>query len=134
VLLSSMNIEEMGPTFAERGATTARIFETYVGEVLALSPSAGQMVMDKLGAHGPRRVRELIEERGCELVYLPSCTPDLNLLGKALSKAKYLLRKIGARAKDALIEEMGRAPAAVSEQGPRRFIARCGYRAPAQSL
>jgi hypothetical protein len=134
VLLSSMNIEEMGPTFAERGATTARIFETYVGEVLALSPSAGQMVMDKLGAHGPRRVRELIEERGCELVYLPSCTPDLNLLGKALSKAKYLLRKIGARAKDALIEEMGRAPAAVSEQGPRRFIARCGYRAPGQSL
>jgi hypothetical protein len=82
VLLSSMNIEEMGPAFAERGATTARIFETYVGEVLALSPSAGQMVMDKLGAHGPRRVRELIEERGCELVYLPSCTPDLNLLGK----------------------------------------------------
>jgi transposase len=134
VLLSSMNIEEMGPTFAERGATTARIFETYVGEVLALSLSAGQMVMDRLGAHGPRRVRELIEERGCELVYLPSCTPDLNLLGKALSKAKYLLRKIGARAKDALIEEMGRAPAAVSEQGPRRFIARCGYRAPAQSL
>jgi transposase len=129
-----MNIEEMGPAFAERGATTARIFETYVGEVLALSLSAGQMVMDKLGAHGPRRVRELIEERGCELVYLPSCTPDLNLLGKALSKAKYLLRKIGARAKDALIEEMGRAPAAVSEQGPRRFIARCGYRAPAQSL
>jgi transposase len=134
VLLSSMNIEEMGPAFAERGATTARIFETYVGEVLALSLSAGQMVMDRLGAHGPRRVRELIEERGCELVYLPSCTPDLNLLGKALSKAKYLLRKIGARAKDALIEEMGRAPAAVSEQGPRRFIARCGYRAPAQSL
>jgi transposase len=134
VLLSSMNIEEMGPTFAERGATTARIFETYVGEVLALSPSAGQMVMDKLGAHGPRRVRELIEERGCELVYLPSCTPDLNLLGKALSKAKYLLRKIGARAKDALIEEMGRAPAAVSEQDVRRFIAHCGYRAPAQAL
>jgi transposase len=124
----------MGPTFAEEGATTARIFETYVGEVLALSLSAGQMVMDKLGTHGLRRVRELIEERGCELVYLPSCTPDLNLLGKALSKAKYLLRKIGARAKDALIEEMGRAPAAVSEQGPRRFIARCGYRAPGQSL
>jgi transposase len=92
------------------------------------------MVMDRFGAHGPRRVRKLIEERGCELVYLPSCTPDLNLLGKALSKAKYLLRKIGARAKDALIEEMGRAPAAVSEQGPRRFIARCGYRAPGQSL
>jgi hypothetical protein len=47
---------------------------------------------------------------------------------------KYLLRKIGARAKDALIEEMGRAPAPVSEQDVRRFIAHCGYRAPAQAL
>jgi transposase len=27
--------------------------------------------MDNLGAHRPKRVRELIEERGCELIYLP---------------------------------------------------------------
>jgi hypothetical protein len=32
--------------------------------------------MDNLGAHRPKRVRELIERRGCELSYLPSYSPD----------------------------------------------------------
>jgi transposase len=42
--------------------------------------------MDNLGAHRPRRVRELIEERGCELIYLlPSYSPDLNPIEQALS-------------------------------------------------
>jgi transposase len=42
--------------------------------------------MDNLGAHRPKRVRELIEERGCELIYLPPYSPDLNPIEEALSK------------------------------------------------
>jgi transposase len=33
------------------------------------------VVMDHLGAHRPKSVRELIEGRGCELVYLPPYPP-----------------------------------------------------------
>jgi hypothetical protein len=58
----------------------------------------------------------LIEARGCELVYLPSYSPDLNPIEEALSKIKHILRKIAARTKEALIEAMGRALAAVSVQ------------------
>jgi hypothetical protein len=54
-VLSSMTIEGMGPTLAVEGATTARVFETYVEKVLAPSLSAGQIVvMDKLGHTGLR--------------------------------------------------------------------------------
>jgi hypothetical protein len=42
--------------------------------------------------------------------------------------------KIGARTKEALIEAMGRALAAVSTQDVRGFFVNCGYRAPAQQL
>ena len=42
-----------------------------------------------LGAHRPKRVRELIEERGCELSYLPPYSPDLNPIEEALSKIKH---------------------------------------------
>lgn len=61
----------MGPSLAVEGATTARVFEAYVKKVLAPSlQEAGQVViMDNLeGAHRPRRVRELVEQRGCELL------------------------------------------------------------------
>ena len=54
----------MGPSLAVEGATTARVFETYVKEVLVPSLREGRIVvMDNLGAHRPKRGRELIEEK-----------------------------------------------------------------------
>jgi len=77
--LSSMTLLEMGPSLAVEGATTARVFETYVKKGLAPSLKEGRVVvMDNLRAHRPRRVRELIEARGCQLIYLPSYSPDYN--------------------------------------------------------
>jgi transposase len=35
------------------------------------------MVLDGLGAHTPERIRELIEARGADLVFLPSYSPDM---------------------------------------------------------
>jgi transposase len=90
--------------------------------------------MDNLGAHRPKRIRELIEERGAELIYLPPYSPDLNPIEEALSKIKHILRKIGARTKEVLIEAMGRALAAVSALDMRGFFVNCGYRVPAQQL
>ena len=120
---------------AVEGATTARVLETYVKRLLAPALHPGQVVvMDKLGAHRPKKIEELIEERGCELVYLPSYCPDLNPIEEALSKIKHILRKIGARTKDALIEAMGQALAAVGAQDARGYFAHCGYSTPAQHL
>ena len=134
-LLRSIHAQGMGPSMAVEGATTARVFEPYVERVLAPTLSPGQVVvMDKLGAHRPKKIRALIEERGCELLYLPSYSPDLNPIEEALSKVKHLLRKIAARTKDALIEAMGGALAAVSAEDVRGFFNHCGYRDPAQQL
>ncbi len=56
------------------------------------------VVLDGLGAHRTGKVRELIEARGADLVFLPSYSPDLNPIGEAFSKIKALVRKVGARA------------------------------------
>lgn len=134
-LLTSINQEGMGPSMAVEGATTARVFETYVEKVLVPSLEPGQIVvMDNLGAHRPKRIRQLIEATGCELLYLPSYSPDLNPIEEAFSKIKHILRKIAARTKETLIEAIGRALAAVSAHDVRGFFVHCGYRAPAQQL
>ena len=49
--------------------------------------------MDNLPAHKPRRVRELIEERGCGLVYLPGYSPEYNPIEGAFSKVKEILHR-----------------------------------------
>jgi len=134
-LLASMTTEGMGPCVAVVGATTRVVFETYVERLLAPSLSPGQvLVMDNLGAHRGEWVRELIQERGCELLYLPPYSPDLNPIEEAFSKVKGLLRRTGARTREALIEAMGRALEAVSAEDARGFFEHRGYRLQAQPL
>jgi transposase len=128
-LLSSMTVGGMGPSLVVEGATTARVFETYVKKVLAPKLQEGQIVvMDNLGAHRPKRVRELIEARDCQLIYLPSYSPDYNPIEEAFSKIKNLLRKASARTKEALVEAIGVALSAVSAADARGFFEHAGYR------
>ena len=83
-LLASMSMEGMGPSLAVEGTTTATVFETYVKKVLAPTLRPGQIVvMDNLSAHKGARVRDLVAQRGCELLYLPPYSPDLKWDEKA---------------------------------------------------
>jgi transposase len=95
---------------AVEGATTREVFEAYVEHFLAPTLKPGQVViMDNLGAHRPKRLKELIKGRSCELIYLPPYSPDFNPIEGAFSKIGHILRKTAARTKKALIEAMGRA-------------------------
>ena len=102
-LLASMMLEGMGPCLAVVGSTTREVFEAYVKRVLLPALKPGQVVvMDNLSAHKGSQVRELIEARGCELLFLPPYSPDLNPIEEAFSKMKALLRRAGARMHEGL--------------------------------
>src|ERR671933_3009607 len=104
-LLSSMSVVGMGPSLAVEGATDRRIFETYVERVLAPTLRPGQVVvMDNLTAHKGGRVKELIEEQSCELLYLPPYSPDFNPIEEAFAKIKALVRKAEARTRETLVK------------------------------
>ncbi len=125
----------MGPSLAVEGPTTWEMFEAYLEQVLAPALKPGQLVlMDNLSSHKGERVRDLIEVRGCELLYLPPYSPDLNPIEQAFSKVKGILRKVEARTREALIEAMGQALSAVTVADSRGFFAHCGYRAMGQLL
>jgi len=76
-VLSSMSLRGMGPSLTVEGTTTSVVFEAYVEQVLAPSLRWGQVVvMDNLSAYKGERIKELIEQQGCQLIYLPSYSPD----------------------------------------------------------
>lgn len=134
-LLASIAAGGLGPCLAVEGATTREVFEAYLERVLAPTLRTGQVVvMDNLSAHKGGRVKEIIEERGCEVLYLPPYSPDLNPIEGAFSKVKGLLRKAEARTREALVEAMGRALSAVSARDARGFFGHCGYRSVGQLL
>jgi transposase len=134
-LLSSMSICGMGPSLAVEGSTTREVFEAYLEEMLAPTLRPGEVVvMDNLSAHKGGRVRQMIEGRGCELLYLPPYSPDYNPIEEAFAKLKGRLRAAAARSREALIEAMGVALEAISAEDAHGFFSHCGYRASAQSL
>jgi transposase len=134
-LLASMSVGGMGACLAVEGPTTREVFETYLERVLVPSLKPGQVVvMDNLSSHKGGRVRELIEGQGCQLLYLPPYSPDLNPIEEAFAKLKGLLRKAGARTYEALIEAMGRTLEAITVKDTRGFFEHRGYRATAQLL
>jgi transposase len=134
-LLSSMTLEGMGTSLAVEGATNRKVFETYVEQILAPTLRRGQVVMmDNLTAHKGERVKELIEERGCELIYLPPYSPDFNPIEEAFSKIKALVRKAEARTREALVEAIGRGISMVTAEDTQGYFDHCGYTTPVQLL
>ena len=128
-LLASITTEGMGPCVAVVGSITRAAFEAYVEQVLSAALKPGQVVvMDNLSVYKGSRVRELIEEKGCELLYLPPYSPDFNPIEEAFSKIKGFLRQIGARTRAALVEAIGKALDTVTAKDACGFYVHCGYR------
>ncbi len=85
------------------------------------------MVLDGLGAHRTEKVRDLVEARGAQLLFLPSYSPDLNSIEEAFSKIKGIVRKAGARTREALVEAIARALAAVMPEDAAGWFVHAGY-------
>jgi transposase len=128
-LIAAITLEgAMGESMTIEGATDAEAFEVYVEHFLAPSLCEGQVVvLDGLGAHRTQKVTELIEARGADLLFLPSYSPDLNPIEEAFSKIKALVRKEGARVREALVEAIGRALATVTIEDAAGWFAHAGY-------
>ena len=128
-LIASITLEGgMGEAVCIEGATDAELFETYVEEFLAPTLRAGQVVvLDGLGAHRTDKVRNLIEERGAYLVFLSPYSPDMNPIEEAFSKIKSIVRKAGARTREALDEAISEALAAVTLEDVAGWFSHCGY-------
>jgi transposase len=100
----------------------------YVEKVLLPSLEPGQIVvMDNLGAHRPNRLRELVEQQGWKLLYLPAYTPDYNPIEQACAKIENLLRKASARTKETLVEAIGVGLSAITAADAQGFFKHAGY-------
>jgi transposase len=135
-LIASITLEGgMGESMSIEGATDSEAFEAYVEHFLTPSLCEGQVVvLDRLGAHRTDRVKQLIEGRGADLVFLPSYSPEMNPIEEAFSKIKQLVRKAGARVREAPVETKGRVLAAVTLEDAAGWFAHASYRLQDQPL
>jgi len=127
-LIASLSLQGLGESLILDGSANAEVFEIYVEQILAPSLQPGQMViMDNLRIHKGNKVRQLIEARGCQVLFLPASSPDLSPIEEAFSKVKAVLRRIGARTREALQEALEHALTTVSASDASGWFSHCGY-------
>lgn len=130
-LIASLSLSGIGPSLLLPGATDGLAFETYVAEVLAPALQPGQIVvLDNLSVHHRSQIADLITQRGCELWFLPSYSPDFSPIEQAFAKLKQALRRAKARTVDALHAAMSDALPTITPDDARGFFGACGYQLP----
>jgi transposase len=127
-MLACLSAGGLSAPMTVEGAVDGLVFLEYVKQVLAPTLCTGDVViMDNLGAHKVKGVRETIEARGAQVIYLPPYSPDLNPIEKCWSKIKTYLRAAKARTRGALEEALKQALLLVTEKDARGWFASCGY-------
>ena len=103
-------------------------FEAYVRQILVPELRRGDIViMDNLSSHKRTSVRELIEEVGATLVFLPPYSPDFNPNEKAFARLKAMLRKAGERTVAGLWDLIGKLVDIFQPDECANYFSSCGY-------
>lgn len=114
------------------GAVTSDLFVRWLRRWLVPTLRWGTtVVLDNLSVHRHADVRTVLEEAGCQLVYLPAYSPDFNPIEQAFSKLKAHLRAVGARAFDPLVDAIGDGLERITTSDIAGFYRHGGFDLPA---
>src|SRR5216683_1113480 len=97
-------------------------------------PPGQIVILDNLNTHTGDKVRQAIEARRCQLLFLPSYSPDLSPIEEAFSKLKAFLRWVGARTPETLQEALGQALLTITVQDAHGWFGHCGYQPVASNI
>jgi len=110
------------------GPINGESFLAYVEQILLPTLVRGDIViMDNLGSHKGRAVRDAIRSVGARRLLLPPYSPDLNPIEQAFAKLKALLRKASERTLEATWRRIGELLGHFTPAECANYLAHAGY-------
>ncbi len=132
-LVAALTPDGLQAPWTIEGAMDTAAFERSVTDVLGPTLRPGQVVvLDNLSVHKATSIREAIEARQCEVLFLPPYSPDCTPIEQAFSKIKAFLRGLGARTRETLLEAVRLAVEAITREDAVGWFAHAGYALPGQ--
>jgi putative transposase len=113
------------------GPIDGQSFLQYVEQVLVPTLKPGDIVIiDNLGSHKGKAVRQAIRAADAKLFFLPKYSPDLNPIEKFFAKLKHWLRKAAKRTVDAVYDALAEILPLTSPAECSNYFAQAGYAQP----
>ena len=123
-----MRHDKMTAPMVFEKAMTAEMFLAYLEQCLCPTLQRNDIVvMDNCRPHMSPRVREVIEQAGATVRYLPKYSPDLNPIEMPYSKFKAFLRKVAARNVPGLYRAIRSFLPRLSAQECANYFRHAGY-------
>ncbi len=106
--LAALRHDRIDAPWVLDGPINGEWFRAYLDKELVPSLRPGDIVvMDNLGSHKGKAVRQAIRSAGARLFFLPKYSPDLNPIEQVFAKLKHLLRKHEARTAETVLSAIG---------------------------
>ena len=113
------------------GPIDGQSFLQYVEEILGPTLKPGDIVIiDNLGSHKGKAIRQAIRAAGAKLFFLPKYSPDLNPIEKFFAKLKHWLRKAARRTVDAVYNAIADILPLTTPDECSNYFAQAGYAQP----
>jgi len=126
--VAALRLDRIDAPWLLEGPIDGESFRTYVARVLVPTLHKGDIViMDNLGSHKGKAVRDLIRSAGAKLFFLPKYSPDLNPIEQVFAKLKHLLRKAAARTIETVCVAIGKILGAFTPQECANYFRNSGY-------
>ena len=126
--VAALRLDRIDAPWLLEGPINGESFRTYVERVLVPTLREGDIViMDNLGSHKGKAVRELIRSAGAKLFFLPKYSPDLNPIEQVFAKLKHLLRKATARTIEAICAAIGEILGSFTSEECANYFRNSGY-------
>jgi transposase len=126
--LAALRHDRVDAPWLLKGPINGAGFRTYVDAVLVPALRPGDIViLDNLGSHKGKQVRQAIRAAGARLLFLPKYSPDLNPIEQLFAKIKHRLRTAAARTFDTVSDAIKEVLDTVSRVECANYLVNAGY-------
>jgi transposase len=126
--LAALRLDGIAAPGVIDGPINGEAFLAYVEQILVPTLRPGDIVIiDNLGSHKGKAVRQAIRAAGAKLFFLPPYSPDLNPIEQVFAKLKTLLRKAAERTVEATWKRIGALLKAFTPQECANYFRNAGY-------
>jgi transposase len=110
------------------GPINGDAFRVYVEKELLPTLKKGDIVvLDNLGSHKGKAVRQIVKAAGARLFFLPPYSPDLNPIEQLFAKIKQAMRRAMPRSVMAVHDAIAQALDTVTRDECKNYIINAGY-------
>lgn len=126
--LAALRLNRLTAPCVFDGPINGECFRAYVEQLLIPTLKPGDIVIvDNLGSHKSRAVRDAIKAAGARLWFLPPYSPDLNPIEQTFAKVKHWMRMAERRTMEEAWKQVGNIVGSISPQECSNYFRNAGY-------